>query len=144
MKNKFINLFLQEPSLDSKIVVVFFFIILSLTLQKDTRLKDIEVLKLRQDKITAQNLEKQIPALENKLKGLEETKGKAVSIIKRKIDFVLKGILTKDGKSEAIIGDDIYQENDVISGFIITSITSNTVTIQDPSTGEQGKIQLPE
>ena len=144
MKNKFINLFLHELRLDSKIAAVLFFIILSLTLQKDARLMDIEVMKLRRDKIKTHDLEKQIPALENKLKGLEEARGRAVSITKRKIDFVLKGVLTKDGKSEAIIDNDIYRENDVISGFIITSITSNAVTFQDPVTGDQGKIQLPE
>ena len=142
MKNKFINLFLQELNLDLKMGAVLLFIILSLFFQKNMRLNGEEVVKLRQDKITAQNLEKQIPGLEDKLKGLE-AESKAVGILKRKVDFVLKGIFTKDGQSAAIIGNDVYQKNDVISGFIITSITSNTVTIEDPATGEQSKIQLP-
>ncbi len=143
MRNKFINLFLQELSLDLKIGAVLLLIIISLSFQKNARLKGEEVVKLRQDKIKVQNLEKQIPGLEDKLKGLE-VRSKAVGMVKSKANFVLKGIFTKDGQSAALIGDDVYQKNDMISGFIITSITSNTVTIGDPATGEQSKIQLPE
>lgn len=142
MRNKFVNLFLQELNLSLKIGVVLLLIVLFFFFQKKARLNGQEIARLRQDKIAAQNLEKQIPGLEDKLKGLE-AKSKAVGILKPKANFVLKGIFTKDGQSVALIDNHIYQKNDVISGFIITSITSNTVTIGDPATGEQSKIQLP-
>lgn len=143
MKNKFVNLLLQELSFGLKICALLLFIILSLFFQKDARLKAEEAAKLQRDKITAQNLERQIPGLEDKLKGLEE-KSKTTAILKSKANFVLKGIITKDGQSTALIEDDIYQTNDPISGLIITSITSNTVTFKDQRTGEQSKMQLPE
>jgi len=145
MRNKFINLLLQELSLDLKICTVFLFIILSVFFLKNMRLKTKEVAKLHQDKITVQNLEKQIPGLGDKLKDLQARGKMAGSLsLRPKANFVLKGIVTKEGESVALIGDDICKKNDTISGFIVTSITPNTVTLADPVTGEQNTIQLSE
>ena len=143
MRNKFINLSLQELNLDLKAIAVLLLVIFSLFFQKNIRLKKQEIVRLNQDKITAQSLEKQIPALEAKLISLE-AQGKRVAALKSKVNLVLKGIFIKDGKSSALINDDIYQKNDTVSGLIITAITSKSVTFEDPATGEQGKIQLPE
>lgn len=135
MRNKFINLFLQELNLDLKIGVVLLLIVLSFSFQKNMHLKRQEIVRLREDKITALSLEKQIPALEAKLKTME-TQGKAIG--------ALKGIFIKDGKPSALINNDIYQKNDIVSGLIITVITSKSVTLENPDSGEQGKLQLPE
>ena len=143
MRNKFVNLFIQELSLDLKIGALLLLVIFSLSFQKNIRLKKQEIVQLRQDKLTAQSLEKQIPELEAKLKALEVER-KAVSALKSKANLVLKGIFIKGGASAAIINNEIYQKNDTVSGLLITVITSNTVTFEDPATGEQSKIQLPE
>jgi len=144
MKNKFINLLFQEPNFSLKIGAVILVVILSLFLHRGMGSKRAEITKLLQDKETAQKLEQQIPALEEKIKALE-VKGKEVKALKRNVSLVLKGILmTKNGEPGALINDGIYQKNDKVSGLIITKITSNTVTLEDPLTAEQVKIQLPE
>ncbi len=143
MKNKFINLLFQEPGFSLKVATVILFVIMSFFLNRGLGLKRIELSKLCQNKLKAQELAKQIPALEEKLKEFE-VKGKAVEILKRNVDLFLKGILTKDGESVALINNEMYHKNDMVSGFIITAISSNTVTLQDPLTAEQSKIQLPE
>ena len=143
MKNKFINLLFQEPNFSLKLSAVILLVIFSLFLHRGMGLKRAEIKKLRQDKVMAQKLKKQIPALEEKLKALE-VKGEATVALKRNVNLVLKGIFTKNGESAALINDDIYQKNDIVSGLMITAITSNTVTFQDPLTAEQSKIQLSE
>jgi hypothetical protein len=143
MKNKFINLLFQEPNFSIKLGAVILLVIFSLFLHRGMGLKRAEIKKLRQDKVMAQKLKKQIPALEEKLKALE-AKGEATVALKRNVNLALKGIFTKNDESAALINDDIYQKNDIVSGLMITAITSNTVTFQDPLTAEQSKIQLSE
>ena len=143
MKNKFVNLLSQEPNFSLKTGAVILLVIFSLFLYRGMGLKRTEITKLRQDKVMAQELKKQIPALEEKIKAFE-VKEVPIVALKRNATLVLKGIFTKDGESAALINNDIYQKNDVVSGLIITAITSNTVTFQDPITAEQSKIQLPE
>lgn len=143
MKNKFINLLFQEPDFSLKTSAVILLVIFSLFLYKGLGLKRVEITKLRQDKVMVQELEKQISLLEEKIRAFE-VDGKVARALKRNVSLVLKGILIKDGESAALINNDIYQKNDVVSGLIITAITSNTVTFQDPLTAEQSKIQLPE
>jgi hypothetical protein len=143
MKNKFINLLSQEPNFSLKIGAVILLVIFSLFLYKVMGLERAEIAKLCQDKATAQELQKQIPVLEEKIKALEVEK-RAAGALKRNVTLVLKGIFTKDGVSTALINNDIYQKNDMISGLMITGITSNTVTLEDPFTSEKSKLQLPE
>ena len=143
MKNKYINLLFQELSFSLKAGAVILLIIFSLFLHKGMGSKRMKIAELRQDKAMAQELERQIPVLEEKLKTLE-VKGEASVALKRNVKLVLTGIMTKSGESSALINDEIYQKNDTVNGLVITEITSNTVTLQDPFTAEHTKIQLPE
>jgi hypothetical protein len=143
MKNKFISLLFQEPNFSLKLVVIILLATFSFFLHKGIGLKRAEIAKFRQDKAMVEELSKQIPVLEEKLKALE-LKVKSIVPLKRNVSLVLKGILTQNGASAALINDDIYQKNDLVGGLIITAITSNAVTLEDPSTSEQTKIQLPE
>jgi len=143
MKNKFINLLFQEPGFSLKLSAVILLVIFSLFLTKAKVLKRAEIIRLTQDQAKAGELKIQIPALEERLKALE-VKTEATVVLKPQVNLVLKGVLTLDGESAAIINNDIYQKGDTVSGLIITAITANTVTLQDPITAEQTKIQLPE
>jgi hypothetical protein len=143
MKNKFINLLLQEPNFSLKLAVVISLAMCSLYLHRDIGLKRSEISKLSRDSARVQELGKQIVALEGNLRGFEE-KGKITQALKRNLNLVLKGIFTQNGESAALINEDIYQKNDTVSGLIITAISANTVTLFDPITAEQSKIQLPE
>jgi hypothetical protein len=142
MKNKFVNLLFQEPSFSLKVGALILFIMSSLFLYKGLGLKRTEITKLCQDKAMAQELKMQIPASEERIKALEVNK--RTSGAKRNESLLLKGILTKGGESAALINDNIYQKNDMISGFIITAITATTVILEDPLTAEQRIIHLPE
>jgi hypothetical protein len=143
MKNKFINLLSQEPNFRLKLGAVILLVVFSFFSYRGMGSKRAEIAKLHQDKLVALELKKQIPALEDKLRGFEAENVPAVGL-KSSANLILKGIFTKGNESAALINNDIYQKNDMVSGLIITEIASNAVTLEDPITAEQSKIQLPE
>ncbi|MBM3243595.1 MAG: hypothetical protein FJZ12_02005 [Candidatus Omnitrophica bacterium] len=143
MKNKFINLLLEERTVAVKLGVFILLVFLCLSLNSTVSAKKKEAMKLKDDKAVAISLENQLQELNKKLKLFEEM-GKVAGSLQVKANLSLKGIIIKDGKAAALINNDIYQQNDLIAGCIITSITTNTITLEDPATGEESKIQLPE
>jgi hypothetical protein len=139
MRNKFINLFFQDLYLSLKIVAIVFLATFYFFLQKGAILKKLEAARLRQDKVSAQELARQIPGLEKKLDVLRE-KGIVRS---RKTNFILSGIFIKDDKPVALIGENIYQKNDTIDSFMILEITLNGIVLEDQSTKEKREVRLP-
>ncbi len=125
-----------------KIAAVVLFAAIYLFLQKGAILKELETARLRRDKALAQELARQIPGLEKKIEILRE-KGKIIGILPRKINLVLSGIFIKDGKPVALIGENIYQKNDMIDGFMILEITLNGIVLEDQATKQKREIRLP-
>jgi len=143
MRNKFLSLILEERILSLKIGAILFLSIISIFLQRSALLNKQELVRLLKDKVTVQDLARQIPSLEEKLRSLQAQK-EVSGDLKPRVGLSLKGILIKGGQSVALINDDIYQKNDMVAGYMITSISTNTVTLEDPATGEESKLQLPE
>jgi len=129
-----------EFSFGLKIAAALLLIFIAFSLQKNIVFKKQQIARLSQDKIKAQDLEKELLYLESKLKSLEE-QGKTVSL-NRKVDFVLKGVFAKGGESVVLIGEEIYHKNDMVSGFMITAITPDGITIIDPATDAITKVPL--
>lgn len=143
MRNKFINLFFQDLNLSLKIVIVLLLAALYFFLQWGSPLKRLEADRLRQDRTLAQELARQIPALEKKVAAFRE-RGKTIGNLSRKINFVLSGIFIKDGNPVALIGENIYQKNDTVDGFTISGITSTAVILEDQATKEKRELRLPQ
>lgn len=145
MRNKFINLLVQDLSLSLKIIAVALLAPLYLFLQKGVFLRELEAARWRQDKALAEQLARQIPGLQKKIEALSALleKGKIIENLPLKINLVLSGIFIKDNKPVVLIGENIYQKNDTVEGFTISDITSTAVILEDQATKEERELRLP-
>jgi hypothetical protein len=143
MRNKYLNLLFGERDFNLKLLGAVLLAGLSLFSITSCADKRLEAERLQQDKVRVQELEGRVLQLEAKLKSLEGSL-QLDSQLKQKADFALKGIISKGDTSAAIINDEVYQVGDAVSGYTILNISANTVTFQDPATGEQITIRLPE
>ena len=141
MRNKYLNLLFGERDFNLKLLGAVLLAGLSLFSITSCADKRLEAERLRQDKVRVQELEGRVLQLEAKLKSLEGSL-QLDSQLKQKADFALKGIISKGDTSAAIINDEVYQVCDAVSGCTILNISANTVTFQDPATGEQITIRL--
>ena len=143
MKNRWINFFIQDRSLQLGIVALLALVFLSSWLYKDLGARQVRLAKLKQELAKANQTLKEIPQLEERLKALQE-KAVIAEARPKEINFALRGVFIQENAPVALIGEDMYRENDSIDKFIITKITPNYVVLEDKTTQQQSILRIPE
>jgi len=143
MRNRVINLFVQGVSFRLRTVIILIILYLVFLSWEAIQSQDIEMVNLNQKLMQAKATVAQIPQMENQLKALQEHVGSLQSK-SQKVDFTLNGILIKDNVPVALIGEDMYSENDSIDEFIVKKINSDSVILVNKRTLAEKIIRLPE
>ena len=141
MKNKYLSLLTQDPSLILRAVIIVAILFTPALFKKKILWQEQELLRLRQ----REQLITQIPELQKKIKILEEK----VKVVQekppaKKIELFLNGIFIQDNKPVALINQNICYEFDSVEGFTVTKINADSVELKDNITQEQRTIFFPE
>ncbi|MCX5703918.1 MAG: hypothetical protein NT066_05460 [Candidatus Omnitrophica bacterium] len=143
MRNRAINLFIQDHPFQVKLITILVIAFLQFLLLKEIQVQGFKLLKLRQELSQAKEALQEVPRLEEKVRILEE-KAVILQSQPKEISFALKGIFIQDNTPIALIGEDMYRENDSINGFVIAEITPNYVVLEDKATQLQSILRIPE
>ena len=143
MINKVFILFIQDLTFQLKVITILVIVFIQFLLWGKIQRQGIKLVKLRQELNQAKEALQEVPRLEEKARILEEEAVISQSQPKE-INLALKGIFIQDNTSVALIGEDMYRENDLIGGFVILKITPNQLILQDINTQQQTTLSLPE
>ena len=141
MKNRYLNLLTQEPSLILRAVIIVAILFTPALFKKKSLWQEQELVRLRQ----TEQLITQIPELQKKIKILEAK----VTVVQttqpaKKPELFLNGIFIQDNKPVALINQNICYEFDSVEGFTVTKINADSVELKDNITQEQRTIFFPE
>lgn len=143
MKNRFINLFILDSGFRLRLAAVLVVIFIQFLLWGKIQGQGIKLVKLRRQIAQANGLMEEIPQLEERLKNLRQGI-ETLHSQGQPVNFVLGGIFIQNNVPVALIGEDMYRENDLIGGFVILKITPNQIILQDINTQQQTALSLPE
>lgn len=132
MKNKYVNLLKEEPGFIVTAVIVLLLFAgtkIAWSLQKA---KEKDIVKIKQELA----LVAQIPQMEKQLADLQPRP-------QPKKGLAINGIYIQDNHHPiALIGEQMYEENDTVQGFIIAKITADSVILIDKDTKAEQVIYL--
>ena len=144
MNNKLINLLIQDRKFQLKAATILIIAFTLFTLLKLVQAQALRTEKLRQELSQANQLLQDMPILEARLKALHEAKSLEARQPKAGNEPAFKGIFIQDNAPVALIGEELYKENDSVGRFTIIKITPQYIIVEDNDTLQQATLSLPE
>ena len=144
MNNKLLNLFIQDRKFQLKAAAILVIAIALIFLFKQAQAQERKAAKLRQEVAQANQLLQDKPILEARLKALHNAKSRDLAQPKPGSEPNFKGVFIQDNGPVALIGDQLYKENDSVGRFTIKKITPEYIIVEDNDTLQQATLSLPE
>ena len=143
MLNRIVSLFIQEPKIIFKIIIIIAIAFASIFLWKKQELLYAQLRKIEDEK----QLVSEIGESETRVQSPNDSKKAGAEEAlkeKQKKDFILKGIFLSDNAYHALIGNDFYKEGDICGNYVIKKIDLDYIIVEDKNTKHVQVITLSE